>query len=70
MERGGLLQNDRSVAINKCNMEYYRDPSVTEGSVSLVEFCAAEFGNRETIPDKQTSNIPIPSSNLDLKAGG
>lgn len=65
MERGEIPKNDRSVAINKCNMEYHRDPSVTEGSVSLVE-----FGNREKTPDKQTVNIPVPSSNSHLKAGG
>lgn len=40
--------NDRSVAILKCNMEYYRDPSVTEGSVSLVE-----FGYTEKTPNEQ-----------------
>lgn len=64
MERGEFSQNDSSVAFLKCNMEYYRDASVTEGSVSLVE-----FGNREKSPDKQTMNIPVPSSNLDLKGG-
>lgn len=60
-ERGEFPQNDRSVAINKCNMEYYRDPSVTEGSVSLVE-----FGNRE----KTNNKYPFSSSNVDFKAGG